>query len=93
MIDLDNMAEAFQDIMGVASESGEGYTLSEMKLRFEMAGIEFEDFRTFVTSRLINLAEVTQVDEAWAKGYTHAAMEFILYGVLMGKEEVINMEI
>lgn len=87
MIDLEKLYLAYKDVMGAGPEDEEeGYDFDEIAARFEMLGIDFNDFRVFMLRRLETLSEVVDIDIAWSRGYVQAAMEFFLYGTVTGKE-------
>jgi hypothetical protein len=87
MIELQQIYEAYRDVMGVGPEDQkQGYDMDEMAQRFEMLGIDFNDFRIFMLRRLEMLGQVVDMDVAWSRGYVHAAIEFFLYGNITGKE-------
>lgn len=85
------MVEAYEDI--TAADTGDGFDLAAINMRFEMLGIDFDDFIKFVKLRLEAFNEVKDVDSEWERGYVQAAMEYFMYGNLTGKEAAIDMEI
>lgn len=92
MIDLDAITEAYTDIIG--SGSDEGFDFEQIQDRFEMMGIDWSDFRRFLTERVAGLEEAgINTGEEWAKGYISAAMEWFLYGNLTGKIAAVDEEL
>lgn len=91
MIDLEAIRAAYDDIIGYSAD--DEFELEDVKMRFEMMNIDFEDFRIFLTSRLAALDERYDFHPEFSRGYVHAAMEFFLYGNLTGKEDKLDEEI
>ena len=89
MIDLDMIVAAYHDITG----EQESFELDDVKLRFEMMNIDFDDFRSFLFGRLQTLDNKYDFHPEWGRGYVHAALEFFLYGDLCGIEATRDSEI
>lgn len=89
MIDLDSIVAAYEDITG----DNANFDIEDVQLRFEMMGIDFDDFRSFLFGRLQALDEKYDFHPEWGRGYVHAALEFFLYGDLCGIEATRDDEI
>ena len=89
MIDLEDITTAYQDIVGEQAE----FDVDDIRMRFEMMGINFDDFRIFLYGRLQALDSIYDFHPEWGRGYVHAAMEFFLYGDLCGKLDKLDSEI
>jgi hypothetical protein len=93
-ISLEQMQSVVSDLLGPQAEDQVGWDIDDIEERFAMLNIDFIDFKTFLHERLEAMGESEMdIDIAWCRGYMHAAIEFFLYGLLLGKEEVINKEL
>ena len=93
-IDYEKLNEVYEDVLGPKPDGG--FTIEDIQMRFEMANINWHQWQQFLHMRLDNLAKARDervADTEWARGYVHAAMEFMLYGHLTGKEQAYNEEI